>query len=206
MVRQALSPSEHTRCEQNVVDYDKNFYIDFCARFTHKGLSLAHEGRFLEAILNAEQGVASRGCGSQSQAREVRYPARQALRPGCEELAVRIRRKCRRRKRGTRPKIATVERREARVPIARDAGHPAECPACRVTVGQPGAAAPGRLSALRHPSSGWRQKKRITNREREEARGRRRNEKGKDESRSGRPLPSATRDFAPPGCLTSFSR
>ena len=43
---QALWPSEHTRCEQNVVDYDKNFYIDFCARFTHKGLSLAHEGAF----------------------------------------------------------------------------------------------------------------------------------------------------------------
>src|SRR5262245_42266961 len=45
--------------------------------------------------------------------REARDPARQALRPGCEELAARIRRKCRRRKRGPRPKIATVERREA---------------------------------------------------------------------------------------------
>src|SRR5215475_16218665 len=45
--------------------------------------------------------------------REARDPARQALRPGCEELALRIRRKCRRRKRGPRPKIATVERREA---------------------------------------------------------------------------------------------
>ena len=45
-------------------------------------------------------------------------PARQALRPGCEELAARIRRKCRRRKRGPRPKIATVERREARLPPA----------------------------------------------------------------------------------------
>jgi hypothetical protein len=33
--------------------------------------------------------------------------------------------------------------------------HPAGCPAYRVTVGQPGAAAPGRLSALRHSSSGW---------------------------------------------------
>src|ERR1700674_3164059 len=42
--------------------------------------------------------------------------ARQALRPGCEELAARIRRQCRRWKRGPRPKIATVERREARVP------------------------------------------------------------------------------------------
>src|SRR5262245_9564091 len=32
--------------------------------------------------------------------REARDPARQALRPGCEELAERIRRQCRRRKRG----------------------------------------------------------------------------------------------------------
>src|SRR5262247_341298 len=45
--------------------------------------------------------------------REVRDPARQAQRPGCEELAALIRGKCRRRKRGPRPKIATVERREA---------------------------------------------------------------------------------------------
>src|SRR5262245_25922292 len=45
--------------------------------------------------------------------REARDPARQALRPGCEELAALIRRKCRSRKRGPRPKIATVERREA---------------------------------------------------------------------------------------------
>src|SRR5262247_2023354 len=48
--------------------------------------------------------------------REARDPARQALRPGCEELAARIRKKCRRWKRGPRPKIATVERREASAP------------------------------------------------------------------------------------------
>src|SRR5262249_36406639 len=53
--------------------------------------------------------------------REARDPARQALRPGCEELAALIRRKCRRRKRGPRPKIATVERREASVPPPWDA-------------------------------------------------------------------------------------
>jgi len=65
----------------------------------------------------AERGVASRGCDSQPQAREARDPARQALRPGCEELAERtLRRQCRRRKRGPRPKIATVERREACAP------------------------------------------------------------------------------------------
>src|SRR5262245_22108813 len=53
--------------------------------------------------------------------REVRDPARQALRPGCEELAARIRKKRRRWKRGPRPKIATVERREASVPPPWDA-------------------------------------------------------------------------------------
>src|SRR5216683_6071262 len=59
------------------------------------------------------------------QPREARDPARQALRPGREELAARIRRQCRRRKRGPGPKIVTVERREARVPPAlRDAGTP----------------------------------------------------------------------------------
>ncbi len=61
--------------------------------------------------------MAFRGGGSHPPAREARDPARQALRPGCEELAGRtLRRQCRRRKRGPRPKIATVERREACVP------------------------------------------------------------------------------------------
>jgi len=78
--------------------------------------SLLIEGRLLETILKAERGVASRGCGSLPLSREVGYPARQALRPGREELAARIRRQCRRWKRGTWPKTATVERREARVP------------------------------------------------------------------------------------------
>src|SRR5262249_35089211 len=45
-----------------------------------------------------------------------RDPARQALRPACEELAARIGRECPRRKRGPRPKTAAVERREARTP------------------------------------------------------------------------------------------
>src|SRR5215468_10009673 len=75
------------------------------------------EGAPPEAVLKAEPGVASCDSGSQPLAtREARDPARQALRPGCEELAVRCRRKCRKRKRGPRPKIATVERREARLP------------------------------------------------------------------------------------------
>src|SRR6516164_8828090 len=58
--------------------------------------------------------------------REARDPARQALRPGCEELAARIRKANARRCRtagaegdgsaAPRPKTATVERREASVP------------------------------------------------------------------------------------------
>src|SRR5213076_1441845 len=46
------------------------------------------KGRVLETILNTEQGVASCGSGSQPLPREVRDPARRALRPGREELAV----------------------------------------------------------------------------------------------------------------------
>src|SRR5262249_50307100 len=58
--------------------------------------------------------------------REARDPARQALRPGCEELAARSRKATARRCRtagaegdgsaAPRPKTATVERREASVP------------------------------------------------------------------------------------------
>src|SRR5437764_15388888 len=46
------------------------------------------KGRVLETILTTEQGVASCGSGSQPLPREVRDPARRALRPGREELAV----------------------------------------------------------------------------------------------------------------------
>src|SRR5437016_4639736 len=49
---------------------------------------LSHSGRVLEAYLNTERGVASRGSDSQPPPREVRDPARRALRPGREELAV----------------------------------------------------------------------------------------------------------------------
>src|SRR5262245_49693065 len=51
-----------------------------------------------------------------AQPREARDPARQALRPGCEELALRIRRKCRRRKRGPRNRHGGAPRGE-RVPL-----------------------------------------------------------------------------------------
>src|SRR5713101_2175728 len=98
------------------------------------------------------------------QPREVRDPVRQALRPGREELAARIRRKCRRWKHGPRPKIATVERREARVPPLGDDKAPRKRLACRAkarscaswtrfgTLRVP--LHPSAVSALRHPSFG----------------------------------------------------
>jgi hypothetical protein len=124
------------------------------------------DGRPPEAVLKAERGVASCGGGSQPKPREVRDPARQALRPGREELAERSRRKCRRRKRGPRPKIATVERRETRrfplltLPRTRgrqgkgDARRLASAWAREVIACFAGAAAPERLSALRSRRAG----------------------------------------------------
>jgi hypothetical protein len=46
------------------VSYGSNFYIDFIAKLYYTSRILAHEGRFLETILKAEQGMAFRGCGS----------------------------------------------------------------------------------------------------------------------------------------------
>src|SRR5262245_32306689 len=88
--------------------------IDYYARLSYKPHILAHlRGRLRRrAEGGAGSGVLRRRLVTVLP-REARDPARQALRPGCEELAERIRRKCRRRKRGPRPKIATVERREA---------------------------------------------------------------------------------------------
>src|SRR5215475_8820314 len=78
--------------------------------------ALLIEGRVLETIpeCGARCGVLRRRLVTAP--REVRDTARQAL----YDLAARsslhgLRRKCRRRKRGPRPKIATVERREASV-------------------------------------------------------------------------------------------
>jgi hypothetical protein len=48
---------------------------------------LPHEGRFLETILKAEEGMASRGYRLVANASgRFGKSARQALRPGCEEL------------------------------------------------------------------------------------------------------------------------
>src|SRR5262245_58021179 len=90
------------------------YIIDYILGLCHVSYIPAHlRGRLRRrAEGGAGSGVLRRRLVT-GQPREARDPARQALRPGCEELALRIRRKCRRRKRGPRPKIATVERREA---------------------------------------------------------------------------------------------
>jgi len=115
---------------------------------------LAHEGRLLEAIPKMERGVASRrrrlvtvGTG------RPRDPVRRALRPGCEELAARIRSKCRRRKRGT-----GAQNRHGGAPrgerLPRDARRLARRLACRVKARPRVPEHPSVISALRHPSFG----------------------------------------------------
>src|SRR5438309_4701984 len=115
---------------------------------------LAHEGRLLEAIPKMERGVASRrrrlvtvGTG------RPRDPVRRALRPGCEELAARIRSKCRRRKRGT-----GAQNRHGGAPrgerLPRDARRLARRLACRVKACPRVPEHPSVISALRHPSFG----------------------------------------------------
>src|SRR6266446_5253757 len=100
----------------------------------------------------ARSGVLRRRLWNRSP-REVRHPALRALRPGCEELAVTDPAQMpAREKRGARPKIATVERREASVPrygtqgASLGAWRARQC-ACPTGASQ----APVRLSALRHP-------------------------------------------------------
>jgi hypothetical protein len=87
--------------------------------------------------------------------REARDPARQALRPGCEELAVRIPEampETEARVRSQKPLRWSAERRASRV-MGRKA--PRKRLACRVMARKTGAShAPERLSALRPPSIG----------------------------------------------------
>src|SRR5216117_3154064 len=113
---------------------------------------LAHSGRVLEAYLNTERGVASRGSDSQPPPRESRDPARRALRPGREELAV------------TDPEAIPVREARDRSPKSPrwsagrraspvwDARRLVRRLACRVTCRPNGClASTRRLSALRHP-------------------------------------------------------
>src|SRR5881398_4099511 len=114
--------------------------------------ALLTKGRVLEAHLNTERGVASRGGDSQPPPREVRDPARRALRPGREELAV------------TDPEAIPVrEARDRSLKSPRwsagrraspygDARRLVRRLACRVTCRPNGClASTRRLSALRHP-------------------------------------------------------
>ena len=113
------------------------------------------KGRVLEAHLNTERGVASRGSDTQPPPREARDPARRALRPGREELAV------------TDPEAIPVREARDRSPKSPrwsagrraspvwDARRLARRLACRVTCRPNGClASTRRLSALRHPSIG----------------------------------------------------
>src|SRR5436305_13077635 len=116
---------------------------------------LGQSGRVLEAYLNTERGVASRGSDSQPPPREARDPARRALRPGREELAV------------TDPEAIPVREARDRSPKSPrwsagrraspvwDARRLVRRLACRVTCRPNGClASTRRLSALRHPSIG----------------------------------------------------
>jgi hypothetical protein len=129
-----------------------NYAIDYYACLGVKIRILAHSGRVLEAYLNAERGVASRGGDSQPSPREAGAPPR-ALRPGCEEFAVTD--PAARPVRGSAapaPKIATVRAPGGGRPPYGDARRLARCLACPDSAGPTGASqAPERLSALRHP-------------------------------------------------------
>jgi len=118
--------------------------------------ALLIEGRVLETIPECGARCGVLRLRLVTAPREVRDTARQAL----YDLAARsslygLRRKCCRRKRGPRPKIATVERRKARVSPPRDAGVSQTPGLPRYVQAQPVlSAASVRLSALRHPSFG----------------------------------------------------
>src|SRR5882672_3870702 len=117
-----------------------------------ESLILAHEGRFLETILKAERGMASRGCRLVANALgRFGTPSARHYDLAARSIAARIGRKCPRWKHGPRPKIAMVERRKARVPRHGTQGRLASAPARSVIACPPDAAASGRLSALRPP-------------------------------------------------------
>src|SRR5262245_55846993 len=106
-------------------------YIPTTLLTTHRGYARRYAASLIEGVLRRHpEGGARRGGRRRRlvpvSLREARDPARQALRPGCEELAARFRKANARRCRtagaegdgsaAPRPKTATVERREASVP------------------------------------------------------------------------------------------
>src|SRR5262249_49872719 len=108
---------------QSAKNFDtKRIYFLTTIRGWHIGFaSLTHRGASSGDVPKAERGVASRDRGSVTATREVRETARQALRPGREELAAGSSGGNAGNRSASLPKNATVERREVRVPSPRDA-------------------------------------------------------------------------------------
>ena len=145
-----LSVREHLQIYPPVM----NFYIDFVSNHVSDLPSLLMRGVFRRRAAGWSEDRRS-AVRLVTGARKARDPARQALRPVCEELAARIGRECPRWKRGPRPKIAAVERREARTPdrkgVQRRLASAFGAPRKR-TIGC--LASTRAVSALRSPSSG----------------------------------------------------
>src|SRR5882724_5293518 len=109
------------------------------------------EGRVLETIPECGARCGVLRCGSQPRPGRSGTPPAGHYDPAARSSLHGLRRKCRRRKRGPRPKIATVERRKARVLRYWTQGASQAPGRAALWHVQPGAAAPGRLSALRPP-------------------------------------------------------
>src|SRR5438128_1490815 len=137
-----------------------HFVVDYWYSRCYMQSILAHSGRVLEAYLNTERGVASRGGDSQPPPREARDPARRTRGARCDRSGS----DSGEGSAGPEPKIATVERREAGVPRMGTQGASLGAWPARV-MGRPNGclASTRRLSALRHPvNSGERSQKRKT--------------------------------------------
>src|SRR5262249_49704936 len=101
--------------------YKVNLFLDYDSRLAYRFASLTHRGASSGYVPKVERGVASGDRGSVTATREVRDTARQALRPGREELAAGSSGGNAGNRSASLPKNATVERREVRVPSPRDA-------------------------------------------------------------------------------------
>ena len=124
-------------------------------------LRLAHRGAPPEAILQAERGSASRGCGSQPQAREVRKPTAGHNDPAARSSLHDHRRQCRGRKRGPAAKKSprwSAERRASpsaqgtqgasQAPGVPRHGTPAGCRCIRAPSGAPPPLVSGRMKEM----------------------------------------------------------
>src|SRR5215813_1345160 len=141
-------------------------YIATTPLTTYRIYAKRHAASLIEGVLRrhpeggARRGVLRRAACNRSP-REARDPARQALRPGCEELAARVRKANARRCRtaGAQGDGSAAPRRKNRHggaprgerPASWDARRLARRLAYRVMIRLTGAAAPERFSALRPP-------------------------------------------------------